>query len=92
MQRKFNYTGRKRINRSAIRLTLLVGSYAQADAWGAGRMTERVRDFQAHLPAVIPLPHPSWRNNAWLKKNPWFEQELLPSLRERVARALSSAR
>ena len=73
----------------AIRLTLLVGSYAQADAWGPGRMTERVRDFQAHLPAVIPLPHPSWRTTGWERRNPWFGQELLPLLRARVAEVLA---
>jgi len=39
-------------------------------------------------PRYIPLPHPSWRNNAWIKKNPWFEAELLPVLRAEVRRAL----
>ena len=42
-------------------------------------------------PRVLPLPHPSWRNNGWLKKNPWFESELLPYLRKRVQSVLSSA-
>lgn len=74
----------------AIRLTLLVGSYAQADAWGPGRMTERVRDFQAHLPAVIPLPHPSWRTTGWERRNPWFGQDLVPLLRARVAEVLAA--
>ena len=52
-------------------------------------MTETVRDWRRHLhrndgPAVLPLPHPSWRNTGWLKRNPWFEAEVLPELRKRV--------
>jgi len=72
----------------AVGLTLLVGSYAQAHYLGRRRrktMTETVRRFEDHLPAFLPLPHPSWRNTAWLKKNPWFEADLLPVLRRRVA-------
>lgn len=70
-----------------IELKLLVGSYAQA--WHLeGRlkdnMTETVRAWRDYLPSVLPLPHPSWRNNGWIKANPWFETELLPELRERV--------
>ncbi len=72
----------------AIRLTLLVGTYAQADALGPGPMTERVRAFREHLPAVIPLPHPSWRTTGWERRNPWFEAELLPELRACVAEVL----
>jgi uracil-DNA glycosylase len=72
----------------AIRLTLLVGSYAQNDAFGPGAMTARVRGFRDHLPAVMPLPHPSWRTTAWERRNPWFEAELLPVLRTRVAEVL----
>jgi uracil-DNA glycosylase len=76
-----------------IRLTLVIGQYAQA--WHLGRarrrsLTETVRDWRAHLAAgVLPLPHPSWRNTAWLKRNPWFEAEVLPCLRAEVARVLS---
>lgn len=73
-----------------IRLTLLVGTYAQADAWGPGAMTARVRAFRDHLPAVIPLPHPSWRTTGWERRNPWFTAELLPILRARVAAVLDA--
>lgn len=70
-----------------VELTLLVGLYAQGFYLGRRRsksLTETVRAWQEHLPEFLPLPHPSWRNTAWLKKNPWFEKELLPELRERV--------
>jgi len=72
----------------AIRLTLLVGSYAQAHTLGRGLMTARVRAFRDHLPSVIPLPHPSWRTTGWERRNPWFETELLPVLRARTAEVL----
>jgi uracil-DNA glycosylase len=76
----------------SIRLTLLVGSYALVRYIGRGRgMTETVRDWRRHLPRQIPLPHPSWRNIGWLKRNPWFEAELLPALKERVREALDPA-
>jgi len=77
-----------------VRITLLVGSYAQAHYLGARRartMTETVRRFQDFLPEFLPLPHPSWRNTAWLKRNPWFEDELLPVLRARVGALLAEA-
>jgi uracil-DNA glycosylase len=70
-----------------FRLTLLVGSYAQAWHLGAdvkAGMTQTVATWRSYLPRYIPLPHPSWRNNAWLKKNPWFEGELVPYLRKRT--------
>lgn len=70
-----------------VELTLLVGLYAQARYLGARRkanLTETVRAWRDYLPAYLPLPHPSWRNTAWLKRNPWFEAELLPELRARV--------
>ena len=72
----------------AIELTLLVGSYAQAYYLGAKRkktVGETVRAWREYLPEFWPLPHPSWRNTAWLAKNPWFEKELAPELRRRVA-------
>jgi uracil-DNA glycosylase len=47
-------------------------------------MAETVRAFRDYLPPYLPLPHPSWRNTAWLNRNPWFETELLPELRRRV--------
>ena len=74
----------------AVRLTLLVGNYAQTDALGPGAMTDRVRRFRAFLPAFFPLPHPSWRTMAWERRNPWFGEEVLLALREAVAAALAS--
>lgn len=72
----------------ALRLTLLVGSYAQNHVLGPGALTERVRDFAAYLPAYFPLPHPSWRATIWSRKHPWFEEEVLPALRAAIRRAL----
>jgi uracil-DNA glycosylase len=71
-----------------VRLTLLVGSYAQRHRLGKGAMTERVRAFRSLGPSVLPLPHPSWRTTAWERKNPWFGQELLPVLRSAVREAM----
>src|SRR6202008_2960671 len=64
-----------------IRLTLLVGTYAQERQLGKGAMTERVRRFRDFGPAAMPLPHPSWRTTGWERRNPWFAEELLPGLR-----------
>jgi uracil-DNA glycosylase len=52
-------------------------------------LTETVKAWREYAPRYIPLPHPSWRNTGWLKKNPWFETELLPYLRARVRQLLS---
>lgn len=71
----------------ALRLTLLVGNYAQVYALGPGTMTERVRGFSDYLPKYFPLPHPSWRTKSWVVKNPWFKTEVLPALRLAVRRA-----
>jgi len=74
-----------------VELTLLVGSYAQAWALGPGArtsMTETVRSWRDLLPRYLPLPHPSWRNTAWLRRNPWFEAEVVPYLRGLVSRLL----
>jgi len=71
-----------------IRLTLLVGSYAQTDSFGPGAMTARVQAFRDHLPATIPLPHPSWRTTGWERRNPWFTTDLIPVLRARVAEVI----
>jgi len=71
-----------------IDLTLLVGRYAQEFHLAAGRrasMTDTVAAWRDHPERLVPLPHPSWRNTAWLTRNPWFERELLPVLRRRVA-------
>jgi uracil-DNA glycosylase len=51
-------------------------------------MTETVRCWRDYLPGFLPTPHPSWRTTGWLKRNPWFETEVLPELRERVAKLL----
>lgn len=71
-----------------IELTLLIGQYAQAyylrDA-AKGSLTETVRSWADYGPAWLPLPHPSPRNTFWLKKNPWFEQDVVPHLQQRVA-------
>lgn len=74
-----------------IRLTLAIGQYAQA--WHmAGRtrktLTETVAAWRDVAPDVIPLPHPSGRNNIWLKRNPWFAEELLPVLKQQVRQHL----
>ncbi len=75
-----------------VRLTLVIGQYAQAalvgDARGAN-LTATVQAWRTHLQhGRLPLPHPSPRNNRWLRRNPWFEADLLPALRQRVAAAL----
>lgn len=71
-------------------LTLLVGAYAQA--WHLSErmpVTQRVAGWRMHAPQVFPLPHPSWRNTGWIRKNPWFETDVLPALRARVAEVLT---
>jgi len=71
----------------AIRLTLLVGAYAQKRYLPAARklpMTEIVRGFSNYGPEFFPLPHPSWRSNVWMQRNPWFVAEVLPALRARL--------
>ncbi|WP_102108287.1 uracil-DNA glycosylase family protein [Oceaniglobus roseus] len=68
-----------------VPLTLLVGGYAQKWHLGPGTVAAHVAAWRDHAPAVFPLPHPSWRNTAWLRRHPWFEAELLPALRARVA-------
>jgi uracil-DNA glycosylase len=75
-----------------VELTLLVGGYAQDWALGGktkGNMTETVRAWREYGPACLPLPHPSWRNTGWLKRNPWFEAEVTPYLRQRVQEMLA---
>ena len=65
-----------------IALTLAIGGYAQARLLGPGTVDDRVRRFRDFLPAMLPLPHPSWRTIGWERRNPWFEAELLPVLRQ----------
>jgi uracil-DNA glycosylase len=75
-----------------VRLTLVIGQYAQAGLLGVARgtrLTDTVQAWREHLAGGrLPLPHPSPRNRLWLTRNAWFETELLPVLRERVAAAL----
>jgi len=77
-----------------VRLTLLVGAHAQRWHLGAAAektLTETVLHWRKHAPAFVALPRPSWRNNAWLARNPWFAQELLPWLRARVRSILDQS-
>lgn len=75
-----------------LRFKILIGGYAQR--WHLGKdcpktITETVKDWRRWLAnGVFVTPHPSWRNNGWLKRNPWFETELLPELRAAVARVI----
>lgn len=74
-----------------VELIILAGAYGQNAYLGKRAkptMTETVAAWRDYAPLVAPTPHPSWRNNAWMKKNPWFEAELVPDLRARVARVL----
>jgi len=75
----------------SVRLVLVIGQYAQA--WHLDKveknLTETVRAFAGYGKTIMPLPHPSPRNNIWLKRNPWFAADVLPELRRRVATALS---
>ncbi len=78
----------------AVEQTLLVGLNAQARyLWPRRKasLTETVRAWRDYGPSRIPLPHPSWRNTAWLKRNPWFETDLLPELRTRAHELLQAA-
>ena len=77
-----------------VDLVLAIGMYAQAWHLGARRrrtLADTVRDWRELLdaplrPRVLPLPHPSWRNTGWLKRNPWFDAEVVPALQREVAR------
>ena len=73
-----------------VRLTLLVGQYAQGryiPTRPRRSMTEAVRRFAEAPDGLFPLPHPSWRVTLWMRRNPWFESEVLPALRARMAEA-----
>ena len=77
---------------AGVRLTLLVGGYAQAYYLGdrrRGTLTETVASWRDYQPRYMVLPHPSWRNTAWIRRNPWFERDLIPDLRSRVAAVVS---
>lgn len=75
-----------------IRLTLLIGHYAQAGFLGTGRgrtLTDTVREHARYQPRYFPLPHPSPRNQLWVASNPWFDTEVVPALRQAVAESLA---
>lgn len=74
-----------------LEITLVIGQYAQAYhlADKPGALTDTVRSWRTYWPSVVPMPHPSPRNNLWLRRNPWFETELLPSLRTRLSEVLA---
>ncbi|WEV54122.1 uracil-DNA glycosylase family protein [Leuconostocaceae bacterium ESL0723] len=70
-----------------IELTILIGAYAQdyyLDLKPSTRLTDTVKNFRDYLPEYVPIVHPSPRNNIWLKRNPWFEDEVVPWLQNRV--------
>lgn len=76
-----------------VRLTLLVGTYAQSRYLPEARgrnLAARVAGFRDVLPDLFPLPHPSWRSTFWMRQNPWFEVDVLPELRAAVSDALAT--
>ncbi len=77
---------------SNVEITIVLGKYAQDYHVGKPKhsLTERVRSWQTYWPDKVPLPHPSPRNNIWLRNNPWFEHELLPPLRKSIAKILNN--
>ena len=70
----------------SVRLTILIGKYAQDHYLDSKRqsLTETVKSWRNYQPEYFPLPHPSPRNNRWLRNNPWFEEEVLPAFRKRI--------
>lgn len=76
-----------------LKLTILIGQYAQRYYLGDAmkkNLTETVKNYKNYLPRYIVLPHPSPRNRFWLRKNPWFEEDVLPELQEKVSTCLLS--
>ena len=73
-----------------VPLMLLIGGYAHKWPLAAkGGVTDTVQAWREHAPRAFALPHPSWRNTAWLKRNPWFEEQVIPALRQRVKEVLT---
>jgi len=74
-----------------LELTLVIGQYAQAYHLPdeAGSVTAAVQAWRKNWPHIVPMPHPSPRNNLWLRRNPWFERDLIPALRTRVTEVLA---
>lgn len=76
---------------TSVKLTLLFGIYAQSYYLREKKkktLTETVRNYENYLPEYLPMPHPSPRNNIWLKKNPWFEKDLIPILKQQIRTSL----
>ena len=76
----------------ALELTLVIGQYAidwHLMDTQKGSLTETVQNWRQYWPKMLPLPHPSPRNNIWLKKNSWFEAEILPTLKRKVGSVLN---
>ncbi len=76
-----------------LELTVVLGQYAQTYHCGnaSSSLTELVKSWKTYWPKTVPLPHPSPRNNLWLRRNPWFERNLVPALRKRVSEVLVEA-
>ena len=71
-----------------VELTLIIGRYARdwhLPAREGQSLTETIKDWESLVPSIIPLPHPSPRNNRWLKQNPWFAEDVLPALKDRIS-------
>lgn len=87
------HTWRKQLldHLGSLQVTLALGQYAQAYHFGRPKntLTELVKSWRTYWPDMIPMPHPSPRNNRWLRRNPWFESELVPCLQKRVAEILA---
>ena len=75
----------------SLEITLVIGQYAQAYhlAEKPASLTDTVKSWRTYWPTVVPMPHPSPRNNLWIRRNPWFETEMLPSLRARLSKVLA---
>ncbi len=79
---------------SGVKVTMLLSRWALQYYLGARmrrNLTETVRAWQEFVPSCFPLPHPSPRNNLWLRRNPWFERDVIPALKESVTHALSES-
>ena len=76
---------------SALEMTLVLGKFAQQYHFGKSKssLTELVKSWKTYWPNRVPLPHPSPRNNSWLRNNTWFEAELLPPLRKTISKILA---
>jgi uracil-DNA glycosylase len=74
-----------------LEITLVLGQYAQSYHFGkqSSSLTDLVKSWRSYWPTLVPLPHPSPRNNLWLRRNPWFEIELIPLLQDRVSEVLA---